>query len=94
MSVRLRQVTSGYVRLCQFTSEGRDVELDNICICNHRSKSWFVLKKCLTPSHAMTIISIVFMLRNILPKSSGRTRIFVDKIVNNDKKIQEDVTNS
>ena len=42
----------------------------------------------------MTIISIVFMLRNILPKSSGRTRIFVDKIVNNDKKIQEDVTNS
>ena len=25
----LHQVTSGYVRLCQFTSEGRDVELDN-----------------------------------------------------------------
>ena len=30
MSVRLRQVTSGYVRLSQFTSEGQDVELDNI----------------------------------------------------------------
>ena len=32
MSDRLRQVTqvtSGYVRLRQFTSEGRDVELDN-----------------------------------------------------------------
>ena len=28
MSVRLRQVTSGYIRLSQFTSEGRDVELD------------------------------------------------------------------
>ena len=27
--VRLRQVTSGYVRLHQFTLEGRDVELDN-----------------------------------------------------------------
>ena len=33
MSDRLRQVTqvtSGYVRLRQFTSKGRDVELDNI----------------------------------------------------------------
>ena len=29
MSVRLRQVTSGYIRLRQFTLEGRDVELDN-----------------------------------------------------------------
>ena len=29
MSDRLRQVTSGYIRLCQFTLEGRDVELDN-----------------------------------------------------------------
>ena len=29
MSVRLRQVTSGYVRLSQCTLEGRDVELDN-----------------------------------------------------------------
>ena len=26
--VMLHQVTSGYIRLCQFTSEGRDVELD------------------------------------------------------------------
>ena len=33
MSDRLHQVTqvtSGYVRLCQFTSEGRDVELDKM----------------------------------------------------------------
>ena len=29
-SVRLRQVTLGYIRLRQFTLEGRDVELDNI----------------------------------------------------------------
>ena len=29
MSVRLHQVTLRYVRLSQFTSEGRDVELDN-----------------------------------------------------------------
>ena len=29
MSVWLGQVTSGYVRLSQFTLEGRDVELDN-----------------------------------------------------------------
>ena len=28
MSVRLHQVTSGYVRLSQCTLEGRDVELD------------------------------------------------------------------
>ena len=28
-SVSLSQVTSGYIRLCQFTLEGRDVELDN-----------------------------------------------------------------
>ena len=28
-SVRLHQVTSDYIRLHQFTSEGRDVELDN-----------------------------------------------------------------
>ena len=28
MSVRLRQVMSGYVRIRQFTLEGRDVELD------------------------------------------------------------------
>ena len=27
--VRLHQVTSGYIILCQFTLEGRDVELDN-----------------------------------------------------------------
>ena len=27
--VRLRQVTSGYIRLRQFMLEGRDVELDN-----------------------------------------------------------------
>ena len=30
MSVRLCQVTSGYIRLRQFTLEGRDVELDNL----------------------------------------------------------------
>ena len=30
MSVRLRQVTPGYIRLRQFTLEGWDVELDNI----------------------------------------------------------------
>ena len=29
-SVSLSQVTSGYIRLRQFTLEGRDVELDNI----------------------------------------------------------------
>ena len=29
MSDRLRQVTPGYIRLSQFTLEGRDVELDN-----------------------------------------------------------------
>ena len=34
MSDRLPQVMPGYIRLCQFTLEGRDVELDNIC--NHR----------------------------------------------------------
>ena len=28
MSDRLHQVTPGYIRLSQFTSEGRDVELD------------------------------------------------------------------
>ena len=27
--VRLRQVTPGYIRLCQFTLQGQDVELDN-----------------------------------------------------------------
>ena len=66
----------------------------NICKYIIESSLGLTSKKYFTPSHAMTIISIVFMLRNILPKSSGRTRIFVDKIVNNDKKIQEDVTNS
>ena len=30
MLVRLRQVTSGYIRLRQFTLEGRDVELNNM----------------------------------------------------------------
>ena len=30
MLVRLHQVTSGYIRLRQFTLEGWDVELDNI----------------------------------------------------------------
>ena len=30
MSDRLRQVTPGYIMLSQFTSEGRDVELDNL----------------------------------------------------------------
>ena len=29
MSDRLHQVTPGYIRLSQFMSEGRDVELDN-----------------------------------------------------------------
>ena len=32
MSDRLRQVTPAYIRLRQFTSEGRDVELDNLTI--------------------------------------------------------------
>ena len=31
-SVRLHQVLLGYIRLRQFTLEGRDVELDNIYI--------------------------------------------------------------
>ena len=31
MSDRLWQVMPGYIRLCQFMLEGRDVELDNIC---------------------------------------------------------------
>ena len=30
MSDMLRQVTPGYIRLRQFTSEGQDMELDNI----------------------------------------------------------------
>ena len=30
MSDRLRQVSPGYISLSQFTSEGRDVELDNL----------------------------------------------------------------
>ena len=39
---RLHQVMSGYVRLRQFTSEGRDVELDNFQIM----KTFTVNKKC------------------------------------------------
>ena len=37
MSVRLHQVTSGYVRLSKFTLEGRDVELDNLRLNNYQS---------------------------------------------------------
>ena len=54
-SVRLRQVTSGYIRLRQFTLEGRDVELDN-----------FHFKKIATVSHfrlvsvAIEIFALIF----------------------------------
>ena len=34
-SVRLHQVTSDYIRLCQFMLEGQDVELDNKNLKKH-----------------------------------------------------------
>ena len=40
MSVRLHLVMPGYIRLCLFTLEGRDVELDNNLqnVCNYLSE--------------------------------------------------------